>query len=324
MLRPFHINSDDLVYTADVAEFVFPRTTQGAARCAIVGIRYETTGDDPIALGFIDGWSTNIERLTVAGRNYMQGAFPLPLIAHNFAQALNGPYGFAWVNRFLGSHIALPNNYQGAGVLGAGMALGPADTVRMRLRRIGGGNFVSKVTLECVQFPKDEPINAGENLVYKLLAERGIGEPYFVGQEIDWPGGGATEQLEVLPQSPAADTLRRTGFRGILINPTDGTVIGIAKSDPATPAINNVSAQVWTSFSRPPMNGASPATAILGTIGNETTIGLIDMSQDERSIIALNFLGTSLAVPDRRLYILHMFEGREASAPRLEAADAIA
>lgn len=323
MLRPFSLVSDEIDYNpANVAEFQFPSVPKGAARCAIVGIRYAVTGDDPAAVATIEGYSTNLERLTVAGRNYWQGAAPMPLIA---AAVIPGgaaiPLAFPWSNRFLGSHVPNAGMMLGQGTTGAGIAFGPADEVRMRLVRIAGDTFVNRIVLDCVQWPDDQadPFHA----LWKDLRYQGIGEAFFVGSALpEWPGAGAVRQLEVLPQPPSARALRRTGFRACMTF-DNGNVIGTELGDAATPALNNVLATAWTSFQRQPLNQAAPLRALFGLTGLEIATGLVDMQENERSIARLDFTGSAPADPTRRIYVLHMFEGRDENAPTLEAANAI-
>lgn len=322
MLRPFSLVSDFIDYTGNVAEFQFPTVPKGSARCAVVGMRYNVSGDDPVAVATIEGYGTVLERITIAGRNYSQGPILLPLIAANLAPGGGAlPLGFPQFNRFPGSRIALPGNMQGQGVLGSGMSFGPGDEVRVRLARLAGNSFVNRLILDCVQWPDDQ--KDPSHAVWEAMRFKGIGETYFVGSRIiGWPGAGASLQLEVLPQPPAARVLRRQGFHAAMTQ-ADGNPLGVELSDPAGETFNNIEAQVWTSFQRAPQNDAAPIRSIMGLMGLETALGLVDMQENERSIARLDFIGTAPAAPDRLIYVVHMFEGRDEGAPTLEAANAI-
>lgn len=323
MLRPFTLVSDFIDYDAgNVAEFQFPAVPKGSARCAVVGIRYSVAGDDPVAVQANEGWGTVLERLTIAGRNYTQGPVLLPLIAGSMVPGGGSlPLGFPAFNRFPGSRLALPGNMQGQGVLGAGMSMGPNDEVRVRLARVNGLSFVNRLALDCVQWPDDQ--RDPSHATWEAMRFKGIGEAYFVGSRIiGWPGAGASRQLEVLPQPPAARTLRRHGFRAAMTTET-GSPFPTEIGDAASETLSNVEAQVWSSFQRAPQNDAAPIRTVMGLIGYEVVTGLVDFQENERSIARLDFIGTAPAAADRLIYVCHMFEGRDEAAPTLEAANAI-
>jgi hypothetical protein len=321
MLRPFSLVSDFITYTGDVAEFQFPTTPKGAARCAIVGIRYVTTGDAG-TVETNEGYGTTLERLTVAGRNYTQGPILLPLIAAAMVPGGAGlPIGFPNFSRFPGSRIPLPYGAAGGPMAGAGMALGPGDEVRVRLARLAPNAFVNRMVLDCVQWPDDQ--RDPSHAIWEALRFQGIGEATFVGNRLTgWPGAGVSRQFEVLPQPPAARTLRRQGFRAAMTTDT-GNPLGTELGDPASETLANVEAQIWTSFQRAPQNDGAPLRTIMGLPNMEIMTGLVDMQENERSIARLDFIGTAPPAADRLLYIVHMFEGRDPAAPTLEAANAI-
>jgi hypothetical protein len=327
MLRPFSLVSDEIEYEtggASAAEFRFPDTPKGFARCAIVGMRANITGVDGI-VQVVGLWGTELQRLTVAGRNYFQGATPFPLIGAETVSGGSGlSIGFPWWNRFPGSHVPLPNTMLGQGIAGAGIALGPSDEVRMRLFRLGDGAYISRVTLDCVQWPdgKNEPSNAGINAQWDALRFSGLGEPYWVGNKrTGYPAAGTQLVFDEHPQPPSARVLRRTGIRGALLDL--GGIAFYEIGDAAAATANNLSAEVSSSFQRPPQNDFVPFRNIIGLNNLEIVTGLVDLAEDERSIVRLNAVGTNPGEPERLLYVLHMFEGRLEGAPVLEAANAI-
>lgn len=326
MLRPFSIISDEIEYDtagASSAEFRFPVTPKGFARCAIVGVRFKVSGV-AVFVSVIQGWGSLLERLTVAGRNYVQGEIPFPLIASHLVTG-GIPYSFPWANRFLGSAILLPGQMLGQGVMGAAIAYGPSDEIRMRVRRLQNEAFVDRVILDCVQWPDDakDPSVA----TWNALRYSGLGEAYFIGrQTVGYAASGTQLVFDELPQPPSARALRRTGFRGVITDLNGSTQVGglgFEEGAPAEATLNNVSVEVSTSFQRPPQNDFIPFRGLIGLIGGEIVTGLVDMAQAERSILRLNFTGTNPGDPEKLIYTMHMFEGRDEAAPTLQAATAI-
>lgn len=320
MLRPFSLVSDILVYAANIARPRMPAVPKGSARCAITGIRYNVTGDAGTVEN-IGGWGTLLQALTVAGRGYVQGEIPFPLISGDtLVGAL--PYGAPASNRFLGSHIPLPGGQAlGDGVLGAGIALGPNEQVELQVERLGTGGFVDRIILDCVQFPDDE--NDPLNQIWNDLRFKGIGEALFIGDRIEgWQAPGAVVQFDEMPQPPAARALRRTGFRGVVMGAT-GLTANFEVGGAGEVTANNLLAQIWTSFQRSPQNLAAPFRSLIGLTGLEVPSGLVDMQRDERSTVSLQFAGTAAADLTTQIFVTHMFEGRDINSPTLEAANAI-
>lgn len=320
MLRPFSLVSQDIEYDlGGFANFRFPETPKGSARCAITGIRYVVRSDDPAVL-LIDGYGTLLERLTVAGRNYVQGQIPMPLIA---AATVTGgvPFGFPYVNRFPGNQIGLGDNSLGVPWLGSAIAFGPSDEVRMRLFGLNPTIRVTQVILDCVQWPDD--MNDPSLEIWKALRYKGHGEPYFIGSRLEgWRAPGTTEQLEELPQPPSAVVLNRTGFRALVMDNT-GNVSNFEVGDIGSPTMNNLSAQAYTSFQRPPQNRFIPLRTLAGLTGMEIATGFVGMEQDSRSIIEIQYTGTALPDNVTDVYVMHMFEGRDQNVPALNAANAV-
>jgi hypothetical protein len=208
----------------------------------------------------------------------------------------------------------------GQGVFGAGIALGPNDETRIRAFRIGEGAFVNRIVLDCIQWPDDQknPLHA----LWTALRFKGEGEPLFAGSVIEgWQAPGTVTLLEELPQPPSARAVRRTGFRAVVMDGAGNVVFELGGTGSTT--TNNLLAQVWTSFQRAPQNQMAPLRTIMGTIGYEIPTGLVDMQENERSIAQVMFAGTAPADPAFRVFVLHMFEGRNESSPTLEAANAI-
>lgn len=322
MYRPFTMVSNDLAYDANVANFAFPTVPQGSARSAITGIRYMVSGTDA-ATALRDGWGSLLEKFTVAGRSYMQGVIPFPLIgASLFPISTSVPFAMPQFNRFLGSTFQLGNTYQGgAGILGAAIPLGPAEQVKMTVERLNTDSFVRRVVLDCIQWPDDKAdpsLNA-----WKALRFQGIGAAYFVGsRNVGWPAAGATFTFDEIPQPPNAQQLRRVGFRAGM---TDETGVPSIVENGATTArtMNNLLAQISTSFQRAPQNQAAPIRAIMGLPGLEIATGCVDMVQDEHSIASITSISSAIAAATRLIYVLHMFEGRGLGKVQLEAANAI-
>lgn len=314
MLRPFTLRSNGITYTANRATVVFPTVPKGEARCAIVGARGRPRGANAATIGT---WSTLLASFVVGGRQYVQGdAFPLALIDGG-AVPLTAPFGIPTTNYFLGSQFVLPR-----GSMGAGIAYGPNDEVRMVLDRFDADSFVDEIELDCVQFP-DDPRDPA-NVVYERAKQRGIGEPFFVGQRVTgWRAAGAVLNLEIAPQPPTATVLRRQGVRGAVLAAATGSPVSTEIGAITARTFNNLQAQLFTAQQRPAMNGAPSARSIIGLPGYDPATGIVDLGRSERATLRVVFAGTSAANADRDLFFVHMFEGRDEGAPRLDAANAI-
>lgn len=316
MLRPFTLRSDAITYTANAAQVVFPTVPKGTARCMIVGIRGRPRGANAATVGT---WSTLLTGFVVGGRQYHQGAgVPLALLdGGSVPHTAVLPLALPETNLFLGSQVVLPR-----GRIGAGIALGPNDDVRLNVQRYDANAFVDQIALDCVQFP-DDPADPA-NDTYFRAKNRGIGEPFWVGQLIPaWRASGVVENLEIAPQPPVATVLRRQGVRGAVLNATTGSAAGTEIGAITARTFNNLQAQVFTASQRAPQNGMAPARSIIGLPGYDPATGLVDMGRQERATLRVQFAGTSAANADREIRFVHMFEGRDEGAPRLEAASAI-
>lgn len=312
-LRPFLLVSDAIDYTDGVATFQFPRTPQGSARCAITGIRAWGSGANVAAANL---FATLITQLVVGGRNYVQGAVPLALIAGGPLQPeFDQP---PLVNRFPGRALPLP-----CGRLASGIRFGAADEVRVRLELLDteADSHVKQLVLECVQFPDDarDPLNR----IYDAMLAQGHGETFITGQEVaGWRDPGTVITLEQQPQPPIARALRRWGYRALLMNTATGAPAAELGAIGAV-AMNNLALQVWGSFQRAPQNQFAPIRAIAGTPNSEPATGLVDMLEQERNMAQVNFAGAAAADPDYTLYLCTLYEGRDLRAPALTVANAI-
>jgi hypothetical protein len=313
-LRPFTVITDGIPYTANRAVATFPVVPKGSSRNMIVGIRGRPRGANAATIGT---WSTLLAGLVVGGRQYVQGdPFPLALLDGG-AVPLAAPFGIPRTNKFLGTQVPLP-----WGDIGAGIAYNANDEVRITLERFDADSYVDMVTLDCVQFPDDpaDPINA----IYERARSRGIGEPFWVGSHrAGWPGAGAQVQFEVAPQPPTATVLRRTGARGAALTAATGSPVNREIGPITARTFNNLTAQLFSAKQRAAQNGLAPARAVLGLPGYDPATGIVDLTRNERSTLRVQAAGTSAANNDTALYFVQMFEGRDESAPILDAADAI-
>lgn len=314
MLRPFTVNSDGINYTANRATVTFPVVPKGSARCMIVGIRGRPRGANAAAIGT---FSTLLSSLVVGGRQYVQGdGIPLGLLDGG-AVPIATSLGVPRTNKFLGTQVLLP-----WGDIGAGIAYGENDSVRLVLDRFNADSFVDQVTLDCVQFPDDPKDPANE--AYYRAKSRGIGEPYFIGQRVTgWRAAGAVLNLEVSPQPPTAVVLKRTGARGVVLASATGSPASTEIGAITARTFNNLQAQLFTAGQRPAQNGMAPARSVIGLPGYDPATGVVDLKRSERATLRLQFAGTSAANADRDLFFVQMFEGRDEAAPLLEAANAI-
>jgi hypothetical protein len=315
MLRPFVNPSDEIVYTANQAEFQFPIVPQGSARSCIVGFTFE-----PVELGRSDKTLTRLVRFSVGGRYYFSGA-PVPLalfdgltLRQNDAE--NGAQYFTR-GAFTGDAIPLPF---GCGAKSAAIPYRPGEAVRVTLERDDLSNGVRRMILHCLQFPDDraDPMN---NLYDDL--NRGKGEASFVGHALTWPAAGSAVQLEAIPQPPSGQVVRRTEARAIVIDSADGTIQEFGL--PAATTLNNVLAELSTSFERAPQAAPTSARSVLGLPGWQPWgIGTVDLRLQERSRVNVTFAGTALPDPTVSLYLLQMFQGRPMNqAKLLGAANAV-
>lgn len=316
-LRPFLLNSDTLVYDGGglAQNQRFPQQPKGNSRCAIVGLAHRVTGASAATIG---AWGSLIQGLEVAGRRYVQGSIPLPLLAADAAQVAGAAQNVGGITSYFpGSHIPLAG-----GQLCAGIPLGPNDEVRITILRRNAGAFVTQVALVCVQFP-EEGKDPSADAIYNALRNRGLGEFSMIGHVTDWLGAGQQVTFEGLPQPPNSRVVRRVGLRGVVTDST-GLATGFEVGAVAVRSMNNLLVRVQTSFNRPPQNALAPARAILGLPGYDPhSMGLVDMRLSERARVDVFFAGTAVAAATQFVHVLDMFEGRDDSAPMLEAADAV-
>jgi len=309
MLRPFQIVSDDITFVAGVAEFQFPRTTKGSSKCAIIGISHNF---DDNSAEFAHAFGTIVTKLSIAGRNYVRGRIPLPLISDSVANG-DAPVGDGnFANCFLGSHLPTPNIYLGGNTRCSGMAISGSEEIVMRMEQLDPLIPVNQVTLWCVQWPDDED----QQDDWRAMYSHGIGEAYFIGNEnVGFPASGDNFEFSELPQPPSSRALRRVGFRGLLTDEIGGT-FGLENAGSAVPGFNNLFVEVDGDFSRPPQNRFMNARSMAGLINYRIFNGIYDMQRNERSIIRVVVGGAGIA-PDQdfRIYFVHMFEGRNFKTP---------
>ncbi len=316
MLRPFQLTSGPITYANDIAEVQFPTRSRGTARSAIVGMSHNVSGDNAGVIVSTAGWGTTIERMTIGGRNYIQGdGIAMPLISKGNGIVFGAD---TFYNRFVGSSIRLPSAL-GSGQQASGMAYGPREDIRLRLVRLTDDSFVNRVTLWGVQWDDDGPSIPEWN----RLRFEGIGETYFAGGFIPfYPAAGLQILSDELPQPPSAIVLRRTGFRGVLTDNTDGTP-AFPAGIPASPTENNLVVQFSSSQDRSPQNQPVPFRNAMGFNGEENPIGMLDMERGERSLATVLAVGTSAQDNNVRTHILHMFEGRDPNVPAVLSSNAV-
>lgn len=312
MLRPFQIVSDPIEFDLDgLAIFQFPRTTKGSSRCAIYAISHNLTGADILSES---GFGVILTGLSVAGRNYFTGRVPLPLMSDAAAGAVPPATHANFANRFYGSAIPHPNTYLGGNSMCSAMAISGSEEIVMRLEELDSQSTVNQVTLWCVQWPDD--LNDPEQVSWEAMYSHGIGEAFFVGNEnVGFPATGDGFVFNPLPQPPSARALRRLGFRGVMTT-GDGSILFQEQAPAGTPGFNNLLMEVDGDFSRPPQNRFANARSMAGLLGFPVTNGIYDMQRNERSTVRILSGGVAIAPdPDRRIYILHMFEGRNFNTP---------
>lgn len=313
MLRPFTNQTDELVYTNDVADEFFPVVPQGSARSCIVGVTFE-----PVALGRSDKTLTRMAALDVGGRRYLTNqAVPLALFdgTTNRNNDNEGISQYFTRGTFPGNKIELPwGGYCSA------IPYGPGETIRIRLERDNGSNGVRRAIVHCLQFP-DNPRDPLNNLYDDL--RRGIGEASFIGHQITWGAPGSVVELEGIPQPPSGTVVRRTECRGIVVDSADGTIQETGAV--AATTLNNLLVQLSTSFNRAPQSAPAPARSLLGLPGWQPWgIGAVDLKQSERSRVNVSFNGTAAADPTVTVAILQMLQGRPTDqAELLQAANAV-
>jgi hypothetical protein len=259
-------------------------------------------------------YSAFCDRFTVAGRSYVQGDVLLALMAGG-PDVVAGGQPIPRAGSWRGTQIPLPSQQMGAGI-----GLAPGETVRMRVNSVIDAVRPSHIVLDCVQFPDDERDPLTE--IYKRLRFQGIGEVLFAGDRTLYLASGASILFQPQPQPPNALSLNRMAVRGAQIDNTAATPT--AEFGTAAAAIpGNVSALLFTSSERPPQNQAAPFRGVIGFPGYDIDSGIVNVKQNERSMVRLNFIGTSAAVATQEIFIAQQFEGADPDALVLHAANAI-